>query len=149
MFLTKLKFVAAVVVTVAALGLGVGAGAYPALAAPESAGEPAPAVPTQPAAQRLPDRQGKGVTLTGWGKAIDPDNDCEFQLGRQGKLTIKIPGKDHALSFERNQMNAPRVLQPVEGDFIVQTKLSGAYPAGAVSVVDGRRPFHGAGLVLW
>src|SRR5262249_32616428 len=84
----------------------------------------------------------------GWGKAVDPDGDCKFSLD-QGKLTIKLPGKDHALAFERNQMNAPRVLRDVEGDFVVQVKVHGEYPAGAMSVVESRRPFHGAGLLVW
>ena len=46
-------------------------------------------------------------------------------------------------------MNAPRVLQEVEGNFIVQVRVSGGFPKGAKSVVDQRRPFHGAGLLVY
>ena len=58
--------------------------------------------------------------------------------------TITIPGKDHSLAVERGQMNAPRVLQEVEGDFIVQVKVSADFPKQTKSVVEGRRPFHSA-----
>jgi regulation of enolase protein 1 (concanavalin A-like superfamily) len=37
----------------------------------------------------------------------------------------------------------------VEGDFIVQVKVTGDYPTTATSVVATRRAFHGAGLVLF
>jgi regulation of enolase protein 1 (concanavalin A-like superfamily) len=46
-------------------------------------------------------------------------------------------------------MNAPRVLRAVEGDFIAQVRVSADYPAGATSLVPTRRPFHGAGLLVW
>jgi hypothetical protein len=86
--------------------------------------------------------------LRGWGEVIDPDGDCKFGI-EGGTLTIAIPGTDHSLSLERGQMNAPRVLQEVEGDFVAQVKVSGPFPIGAQGVVPTRRPFHGAGLLLW
>lgn len=88
------------------------------------------------------------LDLRGWGKALDPDGDCKFVV-EKGRLTIGLPGTDHSLSCERGQMNSPRVLQEVEGDFIVQVKVSGTFPTGATSIVPNRRPFHGAGLLLW
>jgi regulation of enolase protein 1 (concanavalin A-like superfamily) len=84
----------------------------------------------------------------GWGNAVDPDGDCKFTV-QKGRLSIGIPGVDHALGFERGQMNAPRVLRAVEGDFIAEVKVSGPFPAGAASLVTARRPFHGAGLLIW
>ena len=86
--------------------------------------------------------------IKGWGNAVDPDGDCKFTV-EKGRLSIGLPGVDHALAFERGQMNAPRVLRAVEGDFIAEVKLSGPFPAGATSLVPARRPFHGAGLLLW
>lgn len=88
------------------------------------------------------------LALRGWGKALDPDGDCKF-IVEKGRLTIGLPGTDHSLSCERGQMNSPRVLQEIEGDFIVQVKVSGTFPTGASSIVPNRRPFHGAGLLLW
>jgi len=94
------------------------------------------------------DEQTDPRALQGWGEVIDPDGDCKFSVEGE-KLTIAIPGTDHALSVERGQMNAPRVLRDVEGDFVAQVKVSGPFPTQAQGVVPTRRPFHGAGLLLW
>ncbi|XGW00047.1 MAG: DUF1349 domain-containing protein [Leptolyngbya sp. BL-A-14] len=87
-------------------------------------------------------------TLPGWGKVLDPMGDCRF-IVRQTQLTIAIPGTDHALAIERGQINAPRVLQVVKGNFVVQVKVSGAFPKNSRSLVTSRLPFYGAGLLLW
>ena len=142
MLISKVK-IAVAAVLVAALCTAVAGWAYRLHAAEEG----------NAAALRSASAQNKTKPKTepmlkGWGQAVDPDGDCKFTLD-QGKLTIKLPGTDHALAFERKQMNAPRVLRDVEGDFIVQVKVSGEYPAGATSVVDGRVPFHGAGLLIY
>ena len=79
--------------------------------------------------------------LKGWGQAIDPDKDCKFQA-EKGGLTIVVPGKDHDLGIERGVMNAPRVLRPVEGDFIVQVKVSGKFEPGDPDT-DQRAAFKG------
>src|SRR5262245_4751159 len=143
MFLSKMKVVA-LVVMIAALCSAAAGWTYRLHAAQE----PTPPLQLRVEAQLKGDKQDKKGKFAGWGKAVDPDGDCKFTLD-QGNLTIKIPGKDHALAFERNQMNAPRVLRDVEGDFVVQVKVSGDYPAGAMSVVETRRPFHGSGLLVW
>ncbi len=36
----------------------------------------------------------------------------------------------------------------MEGDFIAEVKISGAFRPGAISSIPGRRPYHGAGLLL-
>jgi regulation of enolase protein 1 (concanavalin A-like superfamily) len=92
-------------------------------------------------------KHGVRMALRGWGVVFDPDDDCKFAVGK-GDLTITVPGKDHALGVERGVMNAPRVLQEVEGDFIVQVRVAADFPKAATSVVEGRRPFHGAGLLI-
>jgi regulation of enolase protein 1 (concanavalin A-like superfamily) len=84
--------------------------------------------------------------INGWGQTIDPDKDCKFQA-EKGGLTIVVPGKDHDLGIERGVMNAPRVLRPVEGDFIVQVKVSGKFEPGD-PVTDQRAAFNGAGLLI-
>jgi regulation of enolase protein 1 (concanavalin A-like superfamily) len=88
------------------------------------------------------------ISAKGWGGIIDPDGDCKFTI-EKGRLRMSLPGTDHSLAFERGQMNAPRTLRSVEGDFIAQVEVSGSFPAGAASLVSTRRPFHGAGLLLW
>lgn len=86
--------------------------------------------------------------IPGWGKVMDPDGDSDFSL-EGGKLKVSIPGTVHGLAVERGNMSAPRVLQEVNGDFVAQVNVSGAFPPGTTSLVSGRRAFQGAGLVLW
>jgi regulation of enolase protein 1 (concanavalin A-like superfamily) len=88
------------------------------------------------------------TSIDGWGNAYDPDGDCKFTV-EEGRLRIAVPGTDHALAIERGQVNAPRVVREVYGDFIAQVKVSGAFPTGAVRVIERGKPFHGAGLLLW
>src|SRR5438105_10834253 len=90
----------------------------------------------------------EGLSVPGIGSAIDPAGDCKFAF-RDGKLTITLPGTDHGLSVEQNRMGSPRVLQEVAGDFIVQVKVCGEFPQGATSLIETRRAFYGAGLLLW
>jgi RNA polymerase sigma factor (sigma-70 family) len=145
MFVTKLKTVLAIVLAAAVLA-GAGGLSYRMQAAEE--GAPTRARPTGAGTGAAAPTPEDRLTLKGWGKAVDPDGDCKFTV-EKGKLTITIPGTDHALAVERKQMNAPRVLREMEGDFIIQVKVAGEMPGGATSVVEGRRPFHGAGLLLW
>jgi RNA polymerase sigma factor (sigma-70 family) len=137
MFLSKIKLITAAVLVAAAVAGGL---AYRLGAAEEAAPRAAGAAGAAPKTELL--------TLRGWGTTLDPAGDCKFTLEKD-KLTITVPGSDHALCIERGQMNAPRVLQDVEGDFILQVKVSGDYPAEATSVVEKRTAFHGAGLLLW
>jgi regulation of enolase protein 1 (concanavalin A-like superfamily) len=81
-----------------------------------------------------------------WGKAIDPDKDCQFNV-EKNQLTIRVPGSAHDLSAELGIMNGPRVLQEIEGDFIIQVKLGGDIKLGD-PLVPGRAPYQGAGLIL-
>src|SRR4051812_586702 len=88
----------------------------------------------------MPGEQGEVLEIRGWGTAIDPDGDCKFSV-EKGRVAIAIPGTVHALSAERGQVNAPRVLREVEGDFIAQVKVSGVSPPRSSSLVPARRPF--------
>jgi RNA polymerase sigma factor (sigma-70 family) len=140
MFVSKLKAVAAVVLVTVSLGTGFGSLGYMVYAADGPGEKPAPALAGDDAPARL--------VLRGWGTATDPDGDCKFIIEKD-RLSIAVPGTDHALCVEQNRLNAPRVLRPVEGDFVLQVKVSGKYPPGGRSLVSTRRPFHGAGLLLW
>ena len=88
------------------------------------------------------------LEIKGWGRVTDPDGDCKVFV-EEGRLTIAIPGTVHALSAERGQMNAPRILREVAGDFIAEAKVSGVAPPQAPSLVRERRPFCASGLILW
>jgi regulation of enolase protein 1 (concanavalin A-like superfamily) len=94
------------------------------------------------------EKRASGIVTKHWGEVLDPDGDCRFVL-EKGRLVIGVPGTDHSLGFERGQMNAPRALRAIEGDFIAQVKVSCEFPEGATSLVPTRRPFHGAGFLLW
>jgi regulation of enolase protein 1 (concanavalin A-like superfamily) len=104
--------------------------------------QPLPPSPPPPAAEPRP-----GMTLVGWGQTFDPDGDCTFLPEGKG-LTITVPPTPHDLTAEEGRINAPRVLQDVEGDFRAQVKVSGAFRPTAGSV-PGHLPFQSGGLLLW
>ena len=59
---------------------------------------------------------------------IDPDGDCTIDL-KDGRLTIRVPGRPHGLDAEVDKLNSPRVLREIEGDFIADLKVDGAHQA--------------------
>ncbi len=81
---------------------------------------------------------------------IDPADDCKFQL-EKGKVTITVPGTWHDLTYTSaySNLNAPRVLREIEGDFRLQARVD-AFPlpeAGASS--GGDFSFTSSGLLVW
>jgi uncharacterized protein (TIGR03067 family) len=86
--------------------------------------------------------------IPGLGTLTDPNGDCQM-TGDVTRLTISIPGTDHALVTEQKRMTAPRILQEVSGDFTAQVRISANYPQNTTTIVPGRLPFQGAGLLLW
>jgi RNA polymerase sigma factor (sigma-70 family) len=101
-------------------------------------------------ARESPDFQAPAARriLKGWGEVIDPDGDCTIDL-KDGRLTIRVPGRLHGLDAEVNKLNAPRVLREIEGDFIADLKVDGAIKPAGPSTSPNALPFLGAGLVLW
>jgi len=78
----------------------------------------------------------------------DPDGDCAVEH-RAGTIGMTVVGR-HDLSIELPQaMNAPRVMQDIEGDFIAIVEVDGVGPATGPSTVPTRRPYLGAGFLLW
>jgi hypothetical protein len=82
--------------------------------------------------------------ITGWNDSVDPDKDCKF-IRDKDTLTAEAPGKDHDLAIERGLMNSPRLLRDVEGDFVAQVRLDGAFQPSNESTTSARIPFVGAG----
>lgn len=87
-------------------------------------------------------------TIKGWGEIVDPDRDCTIREAA-GKVTITVPGTPHDLSQFYPKKNAPRVLQEVDGDFVVRVKVSGDFDPGNVAAEAGKAPFNSAGLIVW
>jgi regulation of enolase protein 1 (concanavalin A-like superfamily) len=90
----------------------------------------------------------KILELRGWGKAIDPDGDCKFFVAEDA-LLIHVPGSatPHDLAAEIGVTNAPRVLQPVRGDFTFQVRIDGRFAPGGESTLPGRTGYNGAGII--
>lgn len=90
----------------------------------------------------------KPQVIEKWGKVVDPDRDCKFSVNGKG-LTITVPGTLHDLN-KRNKMNAPRVLEAVEGDFEITVKVSGKFNPGPKSTIsENNVRFTSGGLLLW
>jgi regulation of enolase protein 1 (concanavalin A-like superfamily) len=81
-----------------------------------------------------------------WGTFEDPDKDCEFREDK-GVLTISVLGKDHDLGIERGKMNAPRAMQPVDGDFTIEVKVTGKFEPRQMTNME-RMAYHGAGFFI-
>ena len=92
----------------------------------------------------------KSEPIKGWGIALNPAEDCKFKA-EDGKLTITVPGagQPHDLSPELLCNTAPRVVQSVKGDFVIQVKVEGEFQPGDESTQPGRTGYTGAGLVIF
>ena len=89
------------------------------------------------------------ASIAGWGSVINPKRDGKFDLAADA-LTITVPAGKYNLNPtpEFNNLNAPRVLRSVSGDFQFDARV-GAFPlpqAGPGGVKDS---YVGAGLLLW
>jgi regulation of enolase protein 1 (concanavalin A-like superfamily) len=85
--------------------------------------------------------------LPGWGTPTDPDGDCKVRVQKK-RLTMSLPGAAHDFAGELGRWNAPRVTSKVEGDFIVEVKVSGGFNPTADSSIPNRRGYNGAGILL-
>ena len=90
----------------------------------------------------------KPTLIPEWGEVISPPKGFKYKAQDDG-LKLTLPSAAHDLSIEINRMNAPRLLQGVQGDFSIQVKVSGVTHPGNQSVIPGRKPFCGAGLLIW
>ena len=100
---------------------------------------------------RIKELASRPKSVEGWGKVIDPKEDCTFQA-RDGKVRIGVPGTLHNLNPtpQINDLSAPRLLQDAEGDFSIQVKvLPFQRPPPNASVLPARPSYVGAGLLVW
>jgi regulation of enolase protein 1 (concanavalin A-like superfamily) len=92
-------------------------------------------------ASGLPAVEQNSQTIRGWGQTEDPDGDCKI-TATEGKVTFSIPGANHDLWPGGGKVNAPRILQDVEGDFSVQVRV-------ASSVKPENGFFRSGTLLIW
>jgi regulation of enolase protein 1 (concanavalin A-like superfamily) len=91
-------------------------------------------------------------TIQGWGIAADPDGDCRFldSTPKDGKLAIAIPGTYHDFFPVKGKVNGPRVLQNVEGDFVVEVRVAaGITPDKGTELPGKDLSFRAGTLLLW
>jgi hypothetical protein len=85
------------------------------------------------------------------GLVVDPVGDCTFHHDG-GTFTVKIPGAEQDLWPLKGKVNAPLVLQEVEGDFTVEVLVRTVRKAEADMAIPGRASmtaFHSVTLVIW
>ena len=86
-----------------------------------------------------------------WGIVVDPAGDCRFEH-EDDKFTIKLPGEYRDLWPVKGKVNAPLVLQDVEGDFTVEVKiahLDDAEKDSRIAGLPGTASFHAGSLLIW
>src|ERR1700722_4976635 len=65
------------------------------------------------------------LKIKGWGEAFAPEKDTKFSEDK-GKFTITIPAGAHRDMWAGNgKITSPRVLQEVEGNFVLEVKVLG------------------------
>ena len=100
----------------------------------------------------IPEPERTGTELNGWGTLIDPDKDCKITPRGDKGLTIVVPAKLHELDYDGGLTNSPRVMQEVDGDFVVTVKVTGDYKLGPKSTNPKGDPlsrFISGGMLLW
>ena len=81
-----------------------------------------------------------GATIAGWGQVVDPTGKCHVAR-MADELAINVPAGKYQLTLEN--MDAPRVLREVKGDFTAQVAVLPFYRPGA------NEEWVGTGLVVW
>ncbi|ELP32069.1 DUF1349 domain-containing protein [Rhodopirellula baltica] len=88
--------------------------------------------------------------LADWGVPINPAGDCSFTASNED-LRIFVPGSEtaHDLSPELESSTAPRVVQSISGDFVIEVRIDSQFEPGDESTQAGRTGYVGAGLVVF
>lgn len=124
-------------------------------AAPEAGASNAPRADTSEepsgipgAIPALPDASPPLGRPAAWGVFVDPDGGSRL-TERGGHIEIGVPAGAYDLSTELGKVNAPRLVRPVEGDFVAEVTVSRVPQPDRRQGLPGRAPFNGAGLLLW
>jgi regulation of enolase protein 1 (concanavalin A-like superfamily) len=90
----------------------------------------------------------KSPEIKGWGTVTDPGGDCTTRE-EKGRVIISVPGTYHDLNPTPrfNNLTAPRILQDVEGDFLVQVKVR-PYARPKANTSTKIHSYVGAGLLV-
>lgn len=96
--------------------------------------------------------KGKIRAIPGWGDVIDPAGDCRF-FDKDNMLKITVPGTPHNLNPLPgwNNMDAPRVVREIDGDFSIQVRVAKFVQPKANTASNKDKPasFVGSGLLVW
>ncbi len=84
----------------------------------------------------------------GWGKLVDPVGDCPVDFLSDG-ISISVPAGVHQLNPTMETVNAPRVWQTVEADFLYEVRVKDFPRPQIDSGANGNRSYVAAGIVLW
>ena len=103
---------------------------------PEVVAGPPPAAPVQVA-----------PAATSWGTPEDPIGDGRFDV-RDNFATIEVPGTVHDLGAGADRDKAPRIMGPVEGDFVAEVRVIGEVRPTDPPAPPSNVAFQGAGLLL-
>ncbi len=64
-------------------------------------------------------------------------------------LSIEAPGSWHDLNPHVNKLNAPRVVQTVDGDFSITVKVAGEFKPTGQPQNPRSVPSNGGGIIVW
>ncbi|WP_158545434.1 DUF1349 domain-containing protein [Bremerella cremea] len=84
----------------------------------------------------------------GWGELVDPVGDCPVDPLPDG-IQLTIPAGIHQLNPTMDTVNAPRVWQSVEADFLYEVRVKDFPRPEADSGANGNRSYVAAGIVIW
>ncbi len=80
------------------------------------------------------------ATLNPVWRWMNPSENCNYSLTvNLGNLRISVPAGNYDLDIPGRDQSAPRVLQPISGDFVVETKLN----------LDFKSINQFAGILIW
>lgn len=86
--------------------------------------------------------------VAGWGDLVDPVGDCPVDFLPDG-IRLTVPAGVHQLNPTLDTVNAPRVWQSVEGDFLYEVQVKDFPRPQPESGANGNRSYVAAGIVVW